>query len=64
MGCYMVITVGYSIGTYQGTVDVFADGDAEDDHVFAMARRKLREQSGGSLPFGAQSFTIIDKREV
>ena len=64
MGSYMVITVGYAIGTYHGTVDVFADGDAEDDHVFSLARKRLREQSGGSLPFGAQSFTIVDKREV
>jgi hypothetical protein len=50
--------VHYSIATYEGDVYVSADEDADRDHVIARAKAQLRRRSGGSLPFGAESFRI------
>ena len=53
-------TVRYSVGTYSGEVVVVADADAEAEHVIARARRIVTHRAGGSLPFGAESWRVVD----
>lgn len=53
-------TVHYSVATYEGDLTVFADGDSEDEHIHALARKDLERRSG-PWPFGAQSFRITNK---
>ncbi len=50
--------VRYSIGTYEGAVQVRASEDAEREHVVALAREALRRKAGGSLPFGAERWEV------
>ena len=57
-----VVTVKYQIATYKGTIDIMCDENDDNDFIFARARRLLTQQSGGSLPYGMQSFAVI-KRE-
>jgi uncharacterized protein YdhG (YjbR/CyaY superfamily) len=49
--------VDYQVATYSGTLTLHdVDDDAEVDQVKAMARAKLRQKAGGSLPFGYEHF--------
>jgi hypothetical protein len=52
------VTVEYQIATYSGEIDLMVDENAENEHIIAQAKNILRKQSGGSLPFGSQSFNI------
>jgi hypothetical protein len=54
-------TVRYQVATYSGEVVVWADEDDDDEVVAALAADKLRRHSGGSLPYGVQSFHVVDR---
>ena len=56
----MQATVKYQIATYSGEITVNCDPDDENEVVIARAKRILRSQVG-SLPFGYESFKIIDR---
>jgi hypothetical protein len=54
----MLIKVKYQIATYSGEVYVNINGDEEADFIIAKAKRILTDKSGGSLPYGYESFKI------
>jgi hypothetical protein len=54
------VTVKYQIATYSGEIQVTCDPDDESEVIIAKARRILTRQAGGSLPFGYESFKIIN----
>lgn len=58
----MTATVKYQIATYKGEIQVFCDADDDNDVIIAKAKRALKQRSGGSLPYGYESFEIT-KRE-
>jgi hypothetical protein len=58
----MIAFVKYQVATYSGTVQVQCEPDDEDEVIKAKAKKILTRQAGGSLPFGYESFTIIEKR--
>jgi hypothetical protein len=51
--------VKYQVATYSGFVSVRVSEDDDNDTIIAKAKAKLRRQSGGTLPFGYQSFKIV-----
>lgn len=57
------VSVRYHVATYSGTVDVFVDDDADDEHTVAKAKEQLRRRSDGSLPLGYQSFSVFSREE-
>ncbi len=52
-------TVRYHLATYEGTVEVFADEDADPTYVIAKAKDQLRRRSG-PFPFGYESWKIVE----
>lgn len=56
-----ICTVKYQVATYSGNITVYCDEDDSTDYVIAKAKRLLKVQSRGSLPFGYQSFTITSR---
>lgn len=57
--------VDYQVGSYGGRIEVYFSSDTIlDDDILVMAKRKLRKNLGGSLPFGCQYFSIIRKEKV
>ena len=57
----MIAKVKYQIATYSGTVVVNCSPDDENETIIARAKEKLRKQSGGSLPYGYESFEVIER---
>ena len=57
-------TIKYQVATYSGTVEVNCLEDDDTEHIIAKARGKLKRLSGGSLPFGYQSFEIIERKTI
>lgn len=55
----MYAEVKYQIATYSGTVTVSCDENDESEVVEAKAKARLIRDSGGSLPFGYESFKEI-----
>lgn len=53
--------VAYQVATYSGEIDVYFndDEDPETEEVLAKAKRQLIRKAG-PLPFGYESFKIID----
>ncbi|WP_375585953.1 hypothetical protein [Cyclobacterium xiamenense] len=58
----MTATVKYRVATYQGEVQVPCDPDDENEVIIAKAKRIVTRQAGGSLPWGSQSWRVIDRR--
>lgn len=54
-------TVKYQVATYRGEVKVNCFADEENEWILARAKAKVRKLSGGSLPFGYQSFKVISR---
>jgi len=52
-------TVKYQVATYSGEIVVACDIDADNDTIIARAKSILRRNTGGSLPFGYESFKVI-----
>lgn len=56
--------VRYQIATYSGDVEVsFDDPDADNEHLIALARAKLRRKTG-PFPLGLQSFRVVSRSEA
>ena len=64
MATLELATVKYQVGTYSGTVSVNCFADHSDEYVLSKAKARLRQQAGGSLPYGYQHFEIVDRRTV
>jgi hypothetical protein len=59
----MIATVHYQIATYSGDIDVpYEEGD-EDEIIISKAKSILRRKSGGSFPFGYQSWKVISRED-
>ena len=54
----MIAKVKYQIATYSGHVNVPCSEDDETEVIVAKAKSILRQQAGGSLPYGYEKFTI------
>ena len=59
----MTAIVKYQIATYSGEVEVSCDPDDDNDVIIAKAKRILRNRAG-SLPFGYESWKVIDRYET
>jgi hypothetical protein len=57
----MTAIVKYQIATYSGEITVPCEPDDENEVIIAKAKRILTRQAGGSLPFGYESFKIVDR---
>ena len=57
----MIATVKYQVATYSGEVVVNCNEDDEDDYIIAKAKRILRQRGGSSLPFGYESWKVLDR---
>jgi hypothetical protein len=52
--------VKYQVATYSGEIQVTCNPDDDDDIIIAKAKRQLIRRSG-PLPFGYQSFRVIER---
>jgi len=57
----MSATVKYHVATYSGEVEVTCDPNDETEYILAKAKRLVTRQAGGFLPFGSQSWKIINR---
>lgn len=57
----MTATVKYQVATYSGTIKVNCEENDENEHIIAKAKRLLRQRAGGSLPYGYESWKVIDR---
>ena len=57
----MLATVKYQVATYSGEVQVNCNENDEDEYIIAKAKRIVRQRTGGSLPFGYESWKVIDR---
>ncbi|MDD4972012.1 MAG: hypothetical protein PHT07_21505 [Paludibacter sp.] len=55
--------VHYQIATYSGEEIVYCDSNDEIEFINAKCKRQLRQKAGGSLPFGYESFKIIERKD-
>jgi len=53
--------VDYQIATYSGQEIVYCDSNDENEFIIAKCKIQLRQSSGLELPFGYQSFKIIER---
>lgn len=56
----MTATVKYQVATYSGEVQVRCSEDEDDDVIIARAKRMLSR--GAPLPYGYQSWRVIERR--
>ena len=57
----MIATVKYQIATYSGEVQVNCNENDEDECIIAKAKRIVTQRSGGSLPYGYESWKVIER---
>ena len=57
----MKATVKYQIETYSGEVQVNWNENDEDECIIAKAKRIVTQRSGGSLPYGYESWKVIER---
>lgn len=60
----MIATVKYQVATYSGEVQVNCDENDEDESIIAKAKRILTQRSGGSLPYGYESWQVVGRSAV
>jgi len=53
--------VKYQIASYSGTEVVYCDADDEIEYIIAKCKRQLSR--GVPLPFGSESFRVIEREE-
>ena len=56
----MTAEVEYQIATYSGTLTVNCEENEESETIIARAKRILIQRVGGSLPFGYESWKVVD----
>lgn len=56
----MIAIVEYQVATYKGKIVVNCKPDDENEIIIAKAKSNLRSKYG-PLPFGYQSFKVIDR---
>ena len=57
----MTAVVKYQIATYSGEITVTCEPDDENEVIIAKAKRILTRQAGGSLPFGYESWKVVER---
>ena len=57
----MIATVKYQIATYSGEVQVNCNENDEVEVIIAKAKRIVTQRAGGSLPFGYESWKVIER---
>ena len=57
----MIATVKYQVATYSGEVKVNCDENDENEYIIAKAKRIVIQKAGGSLPFGYESWKVIER---
>ena len=57
----MIATVKYQIATYSGEVQVNCNENDEDECIIAKAKRIVTQRSGGSLPYGYESWKVVER---
>jgi len=55
--------VRYQIATYSGEEVVYCAANDDNDVITAKAKRQIKQKSGGSLPFGYESYNIIERED-
>jgi len=56
--------IEYQVATYSGKETVFFnDPNEENETLIAKAKNQLRQKCGGELPFGYQSFKVIERED-
>lgn len=58
----MIATVKYQIATYFGEVQVNCNDNDENEYIIAKAKRIVTQRAGGSLPFGYESWEVINRK--
>ena len=54
--------VRYQIATYSGEEIVYCDANDDNDVIEAKAKRQIK-QKAGSLPYGYESYNIIERED-
>ena len=57
----MTAIVEYQVATYSGKINVNCNKNDENEHIIAKAKKILTQKSGGSLPFGYESWKVVDR---
>lgn len=57
----MIATVKYKVATYSGEVQVNCNENDEDEYIIAKAKRIVTQMAGGSLPFGYESWKVVER---
>jgi hypothetical protein len=57
----MRATIQYQVATYRGQVELKCDDNDEDDYIIAKAKAIVKRQAGGSLPYGYESWKVIER---
>ncbi len=57
----MIATVKYQVATYSGEIKVNCSKHDDNDYIISKAKRVLTARAGGNLPFGYQSFKVIER---
>lgn len=60
----MLSTVKYQVATYSGVIYVNSTPDEDSETVEARAKNALIRQSGGSLPYGYERFTEVNREAI
>lgn len=56
-----VATVKYQVATYVGEIQINCNENDEDEYIIAKARRIVIQKAGGSLPFGYESWKVVER---
>jgi len=57
----MIARVKYQVATYSEEVQVNCDENDSDDYIIAKAKRIVRQRAGGLLPFGYESWRVVER---
>lgn len=56
--------VKYQVATYEGTVCVYCEPDDENELIIAKAKKIVTRLAGGSLPYGSQSWKVVERSQA
>ena len=57
----MRATVRYQIADYKGVIEIDCDENEEDNFIIARAKKIVTQRAGGSLPFGSETWKVVDR---